>query len=164
VTVQTQRAQQDPAEVLDLGLILEEVALGLYPQILARQAQLDIDVAAAPGLVYGRANLRSVVHNLVSNALKFNHPDRPPHIVLRSYLTPEGEPVFEVRDNGLGMALTDARNPVFQLFVRQHTHIEGTGVGLYLVQRIVRSHGGHVEVASTLGEGTAFTIYWTRPA
>jgi PAS domain S-box-containing protein len=164
VTVQTQRAQQDPAEVLDLGLILEEVALGLHPQILARQAQLDIDVAAAPGLVYGRANLRSVVHNLVSNALKFSHPDRLPRIGLHSYLTPDGEPVLEVRDNGLGMTLTDARNPVFQLFVRQHTHIEGTGVGLYLVQRIVRSHGGHVEVASTLGEGTTFTIYWTRPA
>lgn len=164
VTVQTQRAQQDPAEVLDLGLILEEVSLGLHPQILARQAQLDIDVAAAPGLVYGRANLRSVVHNLVSNALKFSHPDRPPHIRLHSYLTPDDEPVLEVHDNGLGMALTDPRNPVFQLFVRQHTHIEGTGVGLYLVQRIVRSHGGHVEVASTPGEGTTFTIYWTRPA
>jgi PAS domain S-box-containing protein len=164
VTVQTQRAQQDPAEVLDLGLILEEVSLGLYPQIIARQAQLDIDVAAAPGLVYGRANLRSVVHNLVSNALKFSHPDRPPHIVLHSYLTPDDEPVLEVRDNGLGMTLNDPRNPVFQLFVRQHTHIEGTGVGLYLVQRIVRSHGGHVEVASTPGEGTTFTIYWTQPA
>jgi PAS domain S-box-containing protein len=164
VTVQTQRAQQDPVEVLDLGLILEEVLLGLRPQAQAREAKLDIDVAEAPGLVYGRANLRSVVHNLVSNALKFGHPDRPPHIVLRSYSTPAGEPVLEVRDNGLGMALNDPQAPIFQLFVRQHAHIEGTGVGLYLVQRIVHSHGGHVQVASTLGEGTTFTIHWTRPA
>jgi len=164
VTVQTQRAQQDPVEVLDLGLILEEVLLGLRPQAQQRNAQLDVEVAEAPGLVYGRANLRSVVHNLVSNALKFGHPDRPPHIVLRSYYTPAGEPVLEVRDNGLGMELTDPKTPIFQLFVRQHTHIEGTGVGLYLVQRIVHSHGGHVEVASTPGEGTTFTIYWTLPA
>jgi PAS domain S-box-containing protein len=164
VTVHTQRAQQDPVEVLDLGLILEEVLLGLRPQAMQRDAVLDVDVAEAPGLVYGRANLRSVVHNLVSNALKFSHPDRPPHITLRSYLTPADEPVLEVRDNGLGMELADPNNPVFQLFVRQHTHIEGTGVGLYLVQRIVRSHGGHVKVASTPGEGTTFTIYWTRPA
>jgi signal transduction histidine kinase len=151
-------------EVLDMGLILEEVLLGLRPQAQAREAQLDIDVAEAPGLVYGRANLRSVVHNLVSNALKFAHPDRPPHITLRSYHTPAGEPVLEVQDNGLGMELTNPQAPVFQLFVRQHTQIEGTGVGLYLVQRIVHSHGGHVEVASTPGEGTTFTIYWTQPA
>ncbi|MGI4740121.1 MAG: sensor histidine kinase [Janthinobacterium lividum] len=162
VTVQTQRAQQEPTEVLDLGLILEEVLLGLRPQAQARQAHFEVAVEAAPGLVYARANLRSVLHNLVSNALKFSHPDRPPCIVLRSYLTSDDQPVFEVRDNGLGMQLDNPKSPVFQLFMRQHAHIEGTGVGLYLVQRIVRSHGGHVEVASTPGDGSTFTIYWTK--
>ncbi|RZK30341.1 MAG: HAMP domain-containing histidine kinase, partial [Hymenobacter sp.] len=72
------------------------------------------------------------------------------------------QPVLEVRDNGLGMHLDDQQNPVFKLFNRQHAHIDGTGVGLYLVQRIVSSQGGHVEVASTVGEGTTFTIYWTQ--
>jgi PAS domain S-box-containing protein len=163
VTVQTQRSQQDPVELLDLGLLLEEVLLGLRRQVVQSGAQVEIDVSAAPGLFYGRANLRSVVHNLVSNALKFTHPDRPPHLRLRSYLTPDEQPVLEVSDNGLGMDLTNPRAPLFQLFVRQHTHIEGTGVGLYLVQRIVRSQGGHVQVSSTVGEGTTFVIYWSTP-
>ncbi|RZK24313.1 MAG: PAS domain S-box protein [Hymenobacter sp.] len=161
-TVQTQRTQQDPVELLDLGLLLEEVLLGLRLQVVQRQAQVEIDVKAAPGLFYSRANLRSVVHNLVSNALKFAHPDRPPHIRLRSYFIATEQPVLEISDNGLGMDISDPRNPVFQLFGRQHPHIEGTGVGLYLVQRIVRSNGGHVAVASTPGEGTTFTIYWTQ--
>ena len=160
-TVQTQRTQQDPVELLDLTLLLEEVLLGLRLQVVQRQAQVEIDVAAAPGLFYSRANLRSVVHNLVSNALKFTHPDRPPRLVLRSYFTADEQPVLEISDNGLGMDVSDPRTPVFQLFGRQHPHIEGTGVGLYLVQRIVRSHGGHVEVTSTPGEGTTFTIHWT---
>ncbi|GAB3586445.1 sensor histidine kinase [Hymenobacter daeguensis] len=163
-TVRTQRAQQEPAEVLDLALVLEEVLLGLRPQAQVLRARLDVDVEAAPGLLYGRANLRSVIHNLVSNALKFAHPDRPPHVGLRSYLTADQQPVLEVRDNGLGMALANPQSPIFQLFERQHTHVEGTGVGLYLVQRIVTSQGGHIRVASTLGEGTTFTIYWTVPA
>lgn len=60
------------------------------------------------------------------------------------------------------MQLEDPLNPVFKLFARQHAHLEGTGVGLYLVQRIVTSQGGRVEVASTPGQGTTFTIYWTR--
>jgi PAS domain S-box-containing protein len=163
-TVRSQRAHQEPAEILDLGLILEEVLLGLRPQAQLRQAQFEVDVDAMPGLLYSRANLRSVVHNLVSNALKFAHPKRQPLIRLRSYFTPEGQPVLEVQDNGLGMDLANPQAPVFQLFVRQHPDIEGTGVGLYLVQRIVTSQGGHVEVASTVGEGTTFIIYWTQPA
>ncbi|MDO7875878.1 PAS domain-containing protein [Hymenobacter sp. ASUV-10] len=163
-TVRSQRAQQEPVEVLDLELLLEEVLLGLRPQILHGNAEVEINVTEAPGLLYSRANLRSVAHNLVSNALKFAHPDRPARITLRSYLTPDDhQPVLEVRDNGLGMELDNPDNPTFQLFARQHTHIEGTGVGLYLVQRIVRSQGGHLTVSSTPGEGTTFTIYWTRP-
>ncbi|RZL08469.1 MAG: PAS domain S-box protein, partial [Hymenobacter sp.] len=163
-TVRSQRAHQEPVEVLDLALVLEEVLLGLRPQAQLRQAQFEVQVEEAPGLLYSRANLRSVVHNLVSNALKFAHPDRQPLIKLRSYFAASGHPVLEVSDNGLGMDLTNPQAPVFQLFVRQHPHIEGTGVGLYLVQRIVNSQGGHVEVASTPGEGTTFTIYWGQPA
>jgi PAS domain S-box-containing protein len=162
-TVRTQRQQQDPVEVLDLALVLEEILLGLRPEIMQRGARVDVQVSEAPGLRYSRANVRSVVHNLVSNALKFSHPVRPPHIFLRSFLNAEGQPALEVRDNGLGMHVENAAHPIFQLFSRQHTHVDGTGVGLYLVQRIVSSQGGHVEVASTLGEGTTFTVYWTVP-
>lgn len=163
-TVRTQRQQQEPVEILDLALVLEEILLGLRPEIMQRGARMEVLVSEAPGLRYSRANLRSVVHNLVSNALKFSHPVRPPHIVLRSYLDADNQPVLEVRDNGLGMHIDNPTHPVFQLFARQHTHVDGTGVGLYLVQRIVSSQGGHVTVNSTLGEGTTFTVYWTIPA
>ncbi|WP_460501237.1 ATP-binding protein [Hymenobacter agri] len=49
---------------------------------------------------------------------------------------------------------------MFQPFARQHPHIAGAGVGMYLVQRIVASRGGRLDVASTVGEGTTFTVYW----
>ncbi|MBG8554662.1 PAS domain-containing sensor histidine kinase [Hymenobacter guriensis] len=163
-TVRTQRQQQEPVEVLDMSLVLEEILLGLRPEIMQRGARIDVQVGEAPGLRYSRANLRSVVHNLVSNALKFSHPNRPPLIVLRSYLTPDGQPVLEVRDNGLGMHIDDPAHPIFQLFARQHTHVDGTGVGLYLVQRIVSSQGGHLAVTSVIGEGTTFTIHWHTPS
>lgn len=163
-TVRTQRQQQEPTEPIDLEMLAEEILLGLHAKVVHCQAQVEVQLSQAPVLHYSRANLRSVLHNLLSNALKFVHPDRTPHIVLRSYLTPTGEPVMELQDNGLGMALDNSASPVFQLFTRQHTHIDGTGVGLYLVQRIITSQGGHLEVASTVGEGTTFTIYWTQAA
>jgi PAS domain S-box-containing protein len=162
-TVRTQRQQQEPLEAIDLEMLIEEVLIGLHGLIAQQQGQVVMDLRQAPVLRYSRANLRSVLHNLLSNALKFAHPDRAPYLHIRAYLTAAQEPVLEIRDNGLGMQVDDPHNPIFRLFSRQHAQLEGTGVGLYLVQRIVSSQGGHIEVNSTVGEGTTFTVYWQTP-
>ena len=159
-TVQDQRGLSAPAETLEVRHVAEEVLLGLRSQAQDAEAEFELDFAAAPTLVYGRANLRSILHNLFSNALKFADPGRPPRIVVRSGTTKSGQSCLLVRDNGLGMELPSQPVPVFQPFARQHPHIGGAGVGMYLVQRIVASRGGHLEVASTVGEGTSFTIFW----
>ena len=101
-----------------------------------------------------------MLHNLLSNALKFSHPQRPALISVRSGLSGTGEPLLRVQDNGLGMALSAKAGPTLQPFERQHPHIGGAGVGMYLVQRIITTRGGHLEVSSVVGEGTEFTIYW----
>ena len=159
-TVQEQRQLTAPTEAIDVRSVADEVLLGLRTLMQDAEATVDLNFAAAPTLVYGRANLRSVLHNLVSNALKFAHPDHPPRVTITSGFSEAKKPWLKVQDNGLGMELQNAADPVFQLFDRQHPHISGTGVGLYLVQRIVSSHGGHLEVASTLGKGSTFQVYW----
>ncbi|MCC2547265.1 PAS domain-containing sensor histidine kinase [Hymenobacter sp. BT175] len=159
-TVQDQRELAAPTEELDLQSVAQEVLLGLRAQVEEAQATIDLDVAAAPTLVYGRANLRSVLHNLLSNALKFAHPDRPAHITISSSLSESGQPRLTVQDNGLGMTLVGSAGPSFLLFDRQHPGVAGAGVGLYLVQRIIDSRGGHLEVGSTVDQGTTFTVYW----
>ncbi|RAK66642.1 PAS domain-containing protein [Hymenobacter edaphi] len=163
-TVRDQRGLSAPPEELDVRHVAEEVLLGLRVQVQQSGAEIELDTDEAPLLTYGRANLRSVLHNLISNALKFAHPDRTPHVQVRSFRTQEGHPGLQVRDNGLGMVLPDEPAAVFQPFTRQHPHIGGSGVGLYLVQRIVSSRGGRLDVASTVGEGTTFTIYWKNEA
>ncbi|MET4107645.1 PAS domain-containing sensor histidine kinase [Hymenobacter sp. UYP22] len=163
-TVREQRGLSAPTEELDVALVLEEVLLGLRAQVLESHATIEVDVDTAPPLHYGRANLRSVLHNLLSNALKFAHPERAPHIRVQSLESAAGEPMLVVQDNGLGMVLAEQPTPVFQPFTRQHAHVGGAGVGLYLVQRIVAGRGGRLEVASTVGEGTTFTIYWEQEA
>jgi len=159
-TVQDQRGLSAPTEEVDLRSVAEEVLLGLRAQAQETDATVELDFAAAPTLTYGRANLRSILHNLLSNSLKFVQPDRPPRIVVRSGLSSTGQPTLTVQDNGLGMTLAGRTAPVFQPFARQHPHIAGAGVGMYLVQRIVSSRGGHLEAESTVGEGTTFTIHW----
>jgi signal transduction histidine kinase len=66
-----------------------------------------------------------------------------------------------VQDNGLGLALPAGR-PSFGLFQRFHTHVAGSGVGLYLIQKLLENEGGHLEVTSQLGEGTTFSLYFQR--
>ena len=67
--------------------------------------------------------------------------------------------MLTVQDNGLGIDMERFGPQLFQLFRRFHTHVEGTGMGLYLVNRIVQNHGGRLEVSSVLDEGTTFHIY-----
>ncbi|PKG44313.1 ATP-binding protein, partial [Psychroflexus sp. MES1-P1E] len=65
-----------------------------------------------------------------------------------------------IKDNGLGMDLDSSTDNIFRLFKRMHTHIEGRGVGLYIVNSLVESHGGNIEVTSEINKGTTFKIYF----
>jgi signal transduction histidine kinase len=106
---------------------------------------------------FARKNLRSILYNLVSNALKYRSPHRSPRIQLES--EQQGEWIrLSVHDNGLGIEAEHIPK-LFGMFKRLHTHVEGTGIGLYIVKRIVENNGGNIEVKSELGKGTSFNIY-----
>jgi signal transduction histidine kinase len=101
-----------------------------------------------------------VVYNLFSNALKYRHPDRSPHVRL-TYQTVDRYHVLEVHDNGLGLDLTQGQDyqKLFAMFQRLHSHVEGTGVGLHMVKRMVENAGGRIEVESQLGRGSTFRVF-----
>jgi signal transduction histidine kinase len=104
-----------------------------------------------------RQGLHSVLYNLLSNALKYAQPGRSPHIGVRTARTGEML-VLSVQDNGRGINLERHGGELFQLFRRFHADVMGSGVGLYLVNRLVHQAGGRVEVASTVGQGTTFRL------
>jgi signal transduction histidine kinase len=160
--VQEQRQPDaQAAEPLALNDLVADVLQVLGPQQQETQAHIHTNFAALPELEYVRSNLRTILLNLVANALKYHHPDRTPQVHIRTYLL-DGRPVLEVQDNGIGINLERHGNELFQLFRRFHPQAgTGTGVGLYLVNRLVQSHGGHIEVESTEGEGTLFRV-WLR--
>ena len=159
--VQVQRQHQEmPAENVLLAPLVAEVLASLQDQIKPAGATFELDFATCPAISFVRPNLQSVFFNLVSNSLKYAAPSRPPRI--RLSCTPDavtGHPIITVQDNGLGIDMERFGPQLFQLFRRFHSHVEGTGVGLYLVNRIVQNHGGRLEVSSTVGEGTTFHIY-----
>ncbi len=151
-----QRAHTGPAEPVYLGAVVEQVRLDLMPAIAAGGTHLT--VAVAPDLVvsFSPANLRSIVYNLLSNAVKYRALDRASQVRVQAGLT-ETAIVLTVQDNGLGMSEVQQRQ-LFGLFQRLHTHVEGTGVGLYITKRLVENAGGTIAVQSQPGVGTTFTV------
>ena len=149
---------QPVTEVLLLPTI-DDVRQDLQPLIRAAGAQLAVDVAACPSVLFSAKNLRSVIYNLLSNAVKYRHPERPAQVRIYCHPDPTGRYlVLCVQDNGLGIKAS--RYPeLFAMFRRLHTHVEGSGIGLYMVKRIVENVGGHIEVESQLDVGTTFSVY-----
>ncbi|TGE08022.1 PAS domain-containing protein [Hymenobacter fodinae] len=155
-----QKEHDQPASQVSLAPVIDEVSLDLAPLLLAVNGRLHVAVEEVPTVMFPEKNLRSVVYNLLSNALKYHHPDRTPEVYIRAR-TEADYLVLEVQDNGLGFDLTRERQ-LFAMFQRLHTHVEGSGVGLYMVKRMVENAGGRIEVHSEVGHGATFTIYFKR--
>jgi PAS domain S-box-containing protein len=147
---------QPPVSV-SLAAVVEDVRQDLLPQLNAAGGRLDVVVADCEPRVFSQKNLRSIIYNLLSNAVKYRAPDRP--LVVRLSCAPASDSrlVLKVQDNGLGLEQGQQAR-LFQLFQRLHTHVEGTGLGLYMVKKIVENAGGTITVASQLNAGTTFTL------
>ena len=156
-----QKEYEQPATQVLVASVVHEVQLDLAPLLAETGGAFDVQVPADMTLTFSEKNLRSIVYNLFSNALKYRHPDRPPRVRVACRPTPDGH-VLEVADNGLGVDLSRGQAKLFGLFQRLHTHVEGSGVGLHMVQRIVQNAGGRIEVESQLGHGTTFRVYFPR--
>ena len=144
-----------PAAPIALAPVLDDVRQDLGPLLAETGGWLEVNVAECPTLVVSEKNLRSLLYNLVSNALKYRHPDRPPLVRLSCRLE-DSRRVLRVQDNGLGLSEWQQAK-LFQLFGRLHTHVEGTGVGLYMVKKMVENASGTLTVESQEGAGTTFT-------
>ena len=97
--------------------------------------------------------LKQVVHNLLSNALRFTKPNG--RIILSGARAPSGGVKISVKDDGVGIP-SERQGQVFDSFESSRG---GAGLGLALVQRFVERHGGWVELESVEGEGTHVTCY-----
>jgi PAS domain S-box-containing protein len=108
-------------------------------------------------ILFSKKNLRSIFNNLVNNAIKYHHPGRVPEISITTRRE-DNFMVLSVADNGLGFDISQ-KDKIFGMFKRLHNHVKGSGVGLYIVKRIVENSGGKIEVESKPDKGSVFSIY-----
>jgi PAS domain S-box-containing protein len=145
-------------EQISFKKLIRNLEKSLSKQFKESGTKIQSDFSEAPDINYIYSHLENFLINLTTNAIKYRHPDRNPIIQIKTY--PEKEyTVIEFQDNGIGIDLERYKDRLFGLYQRFHSHVDGKGLGLYLVREQIRAHDGNLEIKSIVGEGTTFYIY-----
>jgi signal transduction histidine kinase len=152
------QVEGEPRELVDVdaGELLEQ-ALGNLEAAIA-ESGAKVTHAPLPTIHADPVQIVQLLQNLIGNAIKF-HGDRPPAVHVAAART-DGEWVFSVHDNGVGMEPVEAES-IFTSFKRLRPEVPGSGLGLSICKRVVERHGGHIWVKSEPGQGSTF--YFTLP-
>ena len=165
-------AKSEPFREVDLQAIAVGVASDL--EIAVERTGGQLRVTSLPSIEADPTQMRQLIQNLISNALKFRREDAAPTIVVAASVISSSSPLFPSRlastqvgqwcritvsDNGIGF---DEKylDRIFKVFQRLHgrTEFEGSGIGLSVCRRIAERHNGDITATSIPGEGTTFII------
>ena len=149
------QASQLKKEIYDV----EKVAIQVLEKVdLSKKIKVIFAKKEFTTININEACLHSILQNFITNAYKYSSPGRNPILEI-SLETDEDFKILKFKDNGLGIDLEKHREQMFQPFVRlENKKIEGSGIGLFIVKKIVNRIGGFIFVNSILGEGTTFSI------
>jgi signal transduction histidine kinase len=152
----TTKAQ--PFEPVNLNQLVQDVLRDLEVRIAEVQATISVD--PLPAIEADPTQMRQLFQNLLSNALKFHHPDVSPIIHITAVSNPTTNSChIQIADNGIGFDPIYAER-IFALFQRLHgrTEYAGTGIGLAVCRKIVERHQGTITAAGRPQAGATFTI------
>jgi signal transduction histidine kinase len=149
--------REDP-EMLSFDKILAEVAQGMIKEIKDSNASFKKDFSACKHISYPPLHLKSIVQNLLTNAIKYKNPEQPLVIELKTAIN-KGRVTLTIKDTGLGFDAVKYNDEIIKPFIRLHTHVNGSGLGLYIVSTILGYHHGEMMVESRPKQGAKFTLH-----
>lgn len=138
---------------------LQNVKDILSSEIMIHNAEFIESVPKDLEIEYNPAYLESILLNLISNAIKYSHPDRKPKIEISVHQNDE-ETTLEISDNGIGLDLEKHGDDLFGMYKTFHSNKNSKGIGLYITKNQVESLGGRIEVESEPGKGSRFIIHF----
>ncbi|MDN3654252.1 ATP-binding protein [Ferruginibacter paludis] len=144
------------AELLNFEHILEDVRLTLNEDIRTSGAIIKTDIQISE-ITFSRRKLRSIIYNLLNNAIKYRSPEKSPAITI-SIIPDDEYIVISITDNGIGID-ESKHEAVFSKYYRLDNSLEGSGIGLYLVKELVVNSGGKILLESEPGKGTTIRVF-----
>lgn len=145
-------------ERICLAALVEEIRESIIDLLRSENVAITADFKVVGELISIKSYLHSIFYNLIANSIKYRRHDAAP--VIRIASERHGKrAAITFSDNGLGIDLEKKRDQVFGLYRRFHDHVEGRGLGLFMVKTQVEMLGGSVSIESEVGRGTAFTIH-----
>ena len=144
-------------ENINLENLVDKIKRRLETQITESNVIIRTNLSPVDEIYSVKVYLESIIYNLISNAIKYKSEDRLPIIDIQ-FLEDENSWTLKVKDNGLGIDLDKFKDKIFGLYKRFHNHIEGKGMGLYLVKIQVELLGGEIIIDSKVNNWSEFTV------
>lgn len=146
-----------PNEKVDFHELIEKVKKSISNEIKEAKIAIELELEVE-SVISNRPYWYSILINLISNAIKYSRSEVDSFIKVRSTRISDSQIKVQVEDNGLGLDLKKNEQEIFGLYKRFHNHVEGKGMGLFMVRTQVEALGGKITVESTPGQGSTFTI------
>jgi two-component system CheB/CheR fusion protein len=143
-------------EPINIENVIADILSSIQTKILTEKATIQT-VLEVKNVNFSKKNFRSMLYNLINNALKFKFPGRNPEIKITTNDLPDYT-FLSVKDNGIGITKNKIES-IFKMYNRLNDDIEGQGLGLFLIKKIIDASGGRVEVESEPGKGTEFKLF-----
>jgi len=155
ILVQKKLGHQSYTEFSPQDLV-SDVLHALEKEINSSNAKIEMEIGKE-SVKNNYAILHSILYNLLSNSIKYSKTGIPPEIKIKIQQVDQNISIF-IKDSGIGIDLAKHQRKLFQLYSRLYDHVEGKGIGLYLVKNHVDLLGGKIEVVSEYMKGAEFTI------
>ncbi|MET1056704.1 MAG: PAS domain S-box protein [Pedobacter sp.] len=155
--LQVKREIVEHKEVIKLSKLVEEVLTYLPNLIRQQKVKFIIDFSAGDELFTLKSFMHSIFYNLISNSIKYRQAVFNPIIEIKSERR-GNKFILIFSDNGIGIDLVKNKGQVFGLYKRFHSHVEGKGMGLFMVKTQIETLGGSISVESAVNQGTQFRL------
>jgi signal transduction histidine kinase len=133
------------------------ICCSLLKDVIKDEFHISHNFERAPKIYTVKAFVQSVFYNLLSNSIKYRSEERNLVVTANSFVE-EGKLIIEIKDNGLGIDVEKHKDSIFKMFKRFHTHVEGRGLGLYLIKSQIEALKGSFEIQSVVDQGTCIRL------
>jgi signal transduction histidine kinase len=146
---------------IDLRDVVRKVSSSFEKECKETNTTIQTDFSRGSNVYAVLPYVESIIYNLINNAIKYRDPEKNPVIEVSTKSDKEFV-CLSIKDNGLGIDLTKYGQDVFSLYKRFHLHVDGKGLGLYLVKSQITALGGSVDIESEPYKGATFNVYFKK--